>query len=343
MFIYKRKSSGYYYLCYTDESGKTRYISTRKKKKSDALKFLREFKEKEHSKKQKIRNITVSEFKKEYFEYSKTIHTANSHQSARAALNEFEKIVGDISLSNVGVKEVESFIANKRKKSVHTARRCFVTVSAAMNKACDWNYLNSNPFANVVKPKLPELQPLFFSKEEFKKLLEIIDNDEFRELCIVAVLTGMSFGELANLQWEHVDLINRIIYVQNTEEFTTKSKRNRKIPMNQVLHRLMAMRKESAVNRYVFHNGMSKLDKDYVSKKFKQYVINAGLNNKLHFHSLRHTCASWLVQSGVSLYEVQRILGHSSISVTEKYAHLQESQLSEAMSRLQIKTKNEKL
>jgi integrase/recombinase XerC len=337
MFLYRRKSHGYYYLQYRDETGKTRYISTRQKKKSDALKFLREFKEKEQDKKQKLRSITVSEFIKEYFDYSKTIHTINSQESARAALNEFERIVGDIPLLKVGIKEVEYFIAVKKtERTLHTARRCFVTVSAAFKKACDWGYLRHNPFSKVAKPKLPEVLPLFFNKDEFKQLLEVIENEEFRDLCIVAVLTGMRFGELANLQWEHVDLINRRIYVQNTDEFTTKSKRNRIIPMNPVLSRLMAIRKESAVCQYVFHNQMNNLEKDSVSRKFKKYVIDAELNNKLHFHSLRHTCASWLVQSSVSLYEVQRILGHSSISVTEKYAHLQPSQLSDAMNRLEL-------
>ena len=61
----------------------------------------------------------------------------------------------------------------------------------------------------------------------------------------------------------------------------------------------------------------------------------SGIQKKgLHFHSLRHTFASWLVQEGVSLYEVQRLLGHSNISVTEIYAHLQPCQLHSAVNKL---------
>jgi site-specific recombinase XerD len=59
-------------------------------------------------------------------------------------------------------------------------------------------------------------------------------------------------------------------------------------------------------------------------------------NHRLHLHSLRHTFASWLVQDGVSLYEVQKLLGHSSIAVTEIYSHLQPEQLHETVNRLKV-------
>jgi site-specific recombinase XerD len=73
------------------------------------------------------------------------------------------------------------------------------------------------------------------------------------------------------------------------------------------------------------------------SKSFKTYARNAlGSATKLHFHSLRHTFATWLVQDGVSLYEVQKLLGHSNISVTEIYSHLQPEQLHGTVNRLQI-------
>lgn len=67
-----------------------------------------------------------------------------------------------------------------------------------------------------------------------------------------------------------------------------------------------------------------------------QYVHKLGLNEKLHFHSLRHTFASWLVQNGVSLYEVQKLLGHGNISVTQVYAHLQPERLHSTVNRISI-------
>ena len=59
-----------------------------------------------------------------------------------------------------------------------------------------------------------------------------------------------------------------------------------------------------------------------VSKRFKRYVRMAGLSDDIHFHSLRHTYASWLVMAGVDLFRVKELLGHVDISTTMRYAHL---------------------
>jgi integrase len=334
MFLHKRRSTGYWYLYYQDEAGKKRSVSTRHKKKPGAVEFLRTFKAREEEARRRVRNITLSVFIKEYLKSSKSYHTPNSHESARAALNEFIKIIGDITLAKITSRDVENFVQVKRGVSVHTARRCYVTVRAALQKAVDWEYLSVNPFAKVTKPVAPEAPPLFFSKEEFRRLLDVIDSEDFRLFCIVAVSTGLRLGELINLKWEHINLDGHVIHVQNSNEFTTKSKRNRVVPMNQIIHEMLSRRKENAATPYVFHRAGRKLDKDYVSKKFKRYVLTAGVNDKLHFHSLRHSAASWLVQSGVSIFVVQQILGHSSVGVTEKYAHLQPTHLSDAVARV---------
>ena len=73
------------------------------------------------------------------------------------------------------------------------------------------------------------------------------------------------------------------------------------------------------------------MTQDFLSHKFAGYVENAGINLKLNFHSLRHTFASWLVQRGVSIYEVSKLLGHSEIKTTQIYAHLRSENLSNAV------------
>ncbi len=77
-----------------------------------------------------------------------------------------------------------------------------------------------------------------------------------------------------------------------------------------------------------------KLNEDYVSKNFKRAVRATGLNNNIHFHTLRHSFASRLAQKGVSLFVIKELLGHEDIKTTQIYSHLQTKNLAEAVSLL---------
>ena len=90
------------------------------------------------------------------------------------------------------------------------------------------------------------------------------------------------------------------------------------------------------MSEFVFSIRDKQIDEDMLTHLFKEYVLKAGLESRLHFHSLRHTFASWLVQDGVSLYEVQKLLGHSNIAVTQVYSHLQPEGLHSTVNRISI-------
>ena len=94
--------------------------------------------------------------------------------------------------------------------------------------------------------------------------------------------------------------------------------------------------KKSKRSEYVFtkYNGM-RYQHSFSSKKFKQYLRKVGLNEEIHFHSLRHSFASNLVRKGVSLYIVKELLGHSNITTTMMYAHLDNSSLVKAVGMLE--------
>lgn len=337
MYLSKRKDSGVYYLWFHDSRGRKRKVSTRCNKKNDALKFLREFREKQRIK----QRIPLSNFTFEYLKHSATKHTYKTVKTNESVLKEFVRIIGNLPLDKIGVREIEKFLSVKAsERSMHTVRRCYVHLSSAFETAKRWEYVSENPFRKIDKPKIKETAPKYIKKDEFQKLLSVIDDTDFRELVVAAVSTGMRGGEIRSLLWKQVDLINRIIHIQNTETFQTKSKKNRVIPMSEYLYRLLAKRKERAVCDFVFHDRMEQISENDLSKTFKRYVIEAGLNPKYNFHSCRHTFASWLVQSGVSLYEVQRLMGHSNISVTEKYAFLSPDNLHSTVEKIRLELPN---
>jgi len=146
----------------------------------------------------------------------------------------------------------------------------------------------------------------------------------------------MRLGELLNMKWNWIDFKQNIITVQCSAAFTTKSKKERIIPISANIRnplspqfpKVFDLEKTSFVFTRI--SGI-KLHEDFVSKQFKKSVRAAELNEKIHFHTLRHSFASQLVQKGVSLYIVKELLGHEDLSTTLIYAHLQQQNLRDAI------------
>jgi len=106
-----------------------------------------------------VNDITLSELRDKYLDYSREMHTENTRESVVAAFNEFERYIGNTMINSIDTQDVNGFIDYKRRaNSIYTARRCFATLSPAFKKACEWGYLAENPFktANrVILPKSP--------------------------------------------------------------------------------------------------------------------------------------------------------------------------------------------
>ena len=141
------------------------------------------------------------------------------------------------------------------------------------------------------------------------------------DLVVFGVNTGCRQGGVINLRWNQIDLAKGRV-ILDSRAYMTKSKRVRMIPLNRAAIELLRRRKEAASTEFVFTLEGKAIDPNRMNKLFKASVIKAKLNPHFHFHNLRHTFASWLVMGGVSLYQVQRLLGYSTATVTQIYAHL---------------------
>jgi integrase len=205
-----------------------------------------------------------------------------------------------------------------------------------MNTGVRWKLMETNPFAHLQQVGVPERQPAYFSKAEFQTLLNAIREQWLRDLVVFAAMTGMRRGEITNLRWSDVDVQRKLISIQSNPTFKTKQGKKRVVPMSDLVFNQLSAKTSRATCEYVFHIGGRKINDDHAGKKLRAYVDEAGLNPKLHFHSLRHTFASWLVQDGVSLYEVQKLLGHSNIAITQVYSHLQPETLHSTVNRISI-------
>jgi site-specific recombinase XerD len=111
------------------------------------------------------------------------------------------------------------------------------------------------------------------------------------------------------------------IRISNKDDFKTKSKKERTIALNETAYNVLARMKRK--DEYFFSrlDGL-KRDKHFICRSFKKALVKAGLGDGYCFHSLRHTFASQLVQKGISLYMVQKLMGHANIRTTKIYAYL---------------------
>lgn len=335
LFISKHKN-GYYYIYYIDLNGKRKSITTKTKVKSEALKVLSNFDQLIGTKKNLIANdLTLKQFRWKFLKHSESYHSWKTTLDYKSTFNEMEDYFENILLTEFTQRSIEEFIQMKiRKVSLHTGRRHLINIKAMFSKAVAYGYLESNPAKNIKRIKPPERLPLFFTREEFDSLLKVIDNRDWKDLVEFAVNTGLRQMEILNLHKRQFNKQDRSIILDN-HYHTTKSRKIRNMPLNSRAFEIVSRRVDNAKGELIFTLDGERILQDNLQDKFRKYVEAAELNPKLTFHCLRHTFASWLVQKGVSIYEVSKLLGHADIKTTQIYAHLRSDDLRNAVESLE--------
>ncbi len=339
MFLTKYKKSPYYQIVYFVDGKRTKK-STGTSKLDEAKKFLANFSAPHKQNNFVVElnpSITLSEFRDEYIGYSKLSKSEYYiKRSIKPAFKFFIEHVGNELLSYITVRQLDNFINERFKVSKSSAGLYYRTLKAAFSKAVVWNYLQENPFKKIKAPKQVKSLPIFITKVELNKILDCTKNELLKDIFTTAFFTGMRLGELLNMNWSWIDLIQNLIIIKNSDKFTTKSKEERVIPIHKAIKEILIKHhKLNGKSGLVFYNISGiKLNENFVSKQFKKAVRCAGLNDEIHFHSLRHSFASNLVQSGSSLYIVKELLGHQDFKTTQIYSHLQKENLSIAVNSL---------
>lgn len=298
--------------------------------------------------------VTLRFFMEEYSKMIKLNRSKSYFVSVCSSFKHFIEFFGyGKSIQTISLKDVENFLTHlqhnviKRRSSSSNEgyRVYFRTLKAAFNKAKDWGYVKENYFTKVKLPKRQKLAPVFINSNQLSTISDQIKNEIVEDVVVFAFYTGMRLNEIVNLRWKNVDLNKRIITVGD-DKFLTKGRNQRFIPIcDEALTSILSQRERKkkifsikshgCVQDYVFckANGV-RFTGDYISKIFKLACKAAGMDSAIHFHSLRHSFASNLVQKGVPLYTIKELLGHSSVSTTEIYSHLNIDSLREAVKKL---------
>lgn len=283
------------------------------------------------------RVIVVKESFDEYESYAENNLSPKSLLSIKSTNKSFLKFFSAIRpLHTITQHDFEKYISHKKIKSPRGYKVDVRTLRAMFNKFIEWNYITNNPLTKIKFAKTQTAAPKYLTCEEFERVMLKVENKLIEDFCRVAFDTGMRLSELVYLRWKNVDLIKKVVVVGD-EVFTTKSRRQRIVPMSVKVYLILEARyrmmfkpspqsspfiKGRGGNEYVFGKSVSShYTGDYFSKKFKEACRAAEIDEGIHLHSLRHSAATRMAQSGAPLIAVKEILGHSSITTTMIYAH----------------------
>lgn len=294
--------------------------------------------------------ITLRVFVDEYSNWIKQNRSIAYHVSVMSSFKHLIDFFGQQkSIREIGPKELENFssyLQQKVHKGFHVYYR---TLKAAFNKSVEWGYVSENFFIKMKLPKKQKLAPVFVNSDQLLAISNQIKNEVIKDFVVFAFYTGMRLDEIINLGWKNADLKNRVVTVGD-ENFTTKGRKQRFIPICEEVLEVLTRRKtqdakgtpslilplikEKKYCGFVFCKpDGKKYTGDHISQSFKRACKAAGVDKAIHFHTLRHSFASNLVQKGVPLYTIKELLGHSSISTTEIYSHLNMETLREAIAK----------
>ena len=253
-----------------------------------------------------------------------------------------QKMIASHILPNLGHVKIETLTSRDinlwlnvlrftKKLSPKYTNNCLGLLRKMLNDALTWQFVRNNP-ANGVKPlKLNPLQFQFWSKEEIKKFLCYLEDHlpDLLSVFAIALYTGMRKGEIRGLKWDCVDLRMRQITVRRSYcdhvkalKENTKGNRIRYVPINPALRNvLIGLQNKSkgdfVVTDFSFH---------HCYRRMKSLAQKSGVK-RIRFHDLRHTFASHFMMAGGTIFDLQKILGHSTIAMTERYSHMSPNHL----------------
>jgi len=333
MYLVKNKKSPNYQLVYF-RNGKRTTVSTGTTNKKEAEKFLASFiSEEKRETPTKNTSIKLSSFFAEYKTYvSNTYSEKYLKKAVTPSFNRLTAFLPDMILNQITSKDVDQFISSVYSTAKYAAALYHRTLKAAFNKAVIWNYIQVNPFNKIKSPKLAKSFPVYIAEAELILILNQTEDQLLKDIFTTAYYTGMRLNELLSMKWNWIDFSQELITIKNSNDFNTKNKRERVIPIHPKVKKIFQRYFQivfNIKNSFVFYRKSGiKLNGEFISKQFKQAVRSAELNDDIHFHSLRHSFASALVQRNVSLYAVKELLGHENIKTTQIYSHLQKENLS---------------
>jgi integrase len=289
-------------------------------------------------KKSESKKRTVGDMLERYDTYLKK-HNPKRHQDVKGMLLWWKENLGRITLADV----TKSMLIEKRDLLINTPKqngeprspaavnRYMTALSTVFSVAVnDWEWLDTHPMQKLAKLREPRGRVRFLDDKERAKLLKACQASKNPYLYLTVVLalsTGARKGEIQNIKWQDVDFARKAIVLHDT-----KNNERRVLPL--AGHALELMRKHQKVQRidspFVFPSYDKPSQPQDVRAAWETALAETGIQD-FRFHDLRHSAASYLAMNGASLAEIAEVLGHKTLAMVKRYAHLSEAHTSKVV------------
>jgi integrase len=341
---------GTYYLRYKDSTGKTRHqkiartadiglVEARKQARTLKAEIaLGSDPRAEEKARQAV--LTFAEFFEQHYLPYVTPRKRSWGRDEELYRLRIKAVFGHKRLNQITRQQIQSFHTALMHEGLAaaTCNHHIKLMKHALNLAIDWGMLDKNPVARVSLFFEDNKIEHYLDDNELERLLTVLHTNRNSPVSLIALFllsTGCRLNEVLSAKWSDVDLDKGVFTIRATN---SKSKRLRAVPLNGTALEVLKQLDTQGRFDHLFIN--RKTGKPYVNitKVWQKLRTAAGLKH-LRLHDLRHQYASFLVNNGRTLYEVQQILGHSDPKVTMRYAHLSTRALQEAANSASIKIK----
>lgn len=274
-------------------------------------------------------NITFGQYWKNT--YFPTYKIGRKESTTRKGQEHFKNWIEPV-IGKTPLKDIKPFAIEKIKKNILSADKAprtlqyvLATIRQAWNTArLNGLVIGDSPTKTIKIPKFDNKRVRFLSYEEAEILLNALKEENIltHDLALLSLNCGLRFSEIAALKWSHIDIDKGIMEIVDP-----KGGPSRVAFMTGKIKTMFKNMKRRKPEDYIFIKNGEKLN--YPPRIFHDVVAALGFNNgindprrKVYFHTCRHTFASWHVTAGTDIYAVKSLLGHSNISMTERYSHL---------------------
>jgi integrase len=254
----------------------------------------------------------------------------------------FSSLLGAMPLKDISPIHLEKLkqAMSKEGGAARSVQYALAVIRQVFNEARRHRvFAGENPVRQVKSPRVDNRRLRFLTKAEADALLaELLGNDRPAwEMALISLHCGLRAGEIFKLTWADIDLGRGLIAIKDS-----KSGRSRFAHMTERVREMLLSKKTGRPGDLLYLGPGGKVRRE-VPRTVQSAIVTLGFNtgredrrDKVVFHTLRHTFASWLVQSGVDLYTVKAMMGHNSLSMTERYSHLAPENARQAARRFDV-------